>query len=94
LGRDPIGGGLVSSLARPGSNVTGLSSQAADTAAKRIELLREVAPIFTGWPFSPVPAIYPGWRHAKRRRRPARSASKPSRSKFVERKTLLPPSWN
>jgi putative tryptophan/tyrosine transport system substrate-binding protein len=44
LGRDPIGGGLVSSLARPGSNVTGLSSQAADTAAKRIELLRDVVP--------------------------------------------------
>jgi len=44
LGRDPIGGGLVSSLARPGSNVTGLSSRATDTAAKRIELLREVVP--------------------------------------------------
>ena len=44
LGRDPIGGGLVSSLARPGRNVTGLSSQAADTAARRIELLREAVP--------------------------------------------------
>src|SRR5215472_14190851 len=38
---DPIGTGLVPSLARPGGNVTGLSSQAADLAGKRLELLRE-----------------------------------------------------
>jgi putative ABC transport system substrate-binding protein len=41
---DPIGTGLVPSLAQPGSNVTGLSSQAADLAGKRLELLREVLP--------------------------------------------------
>src|SRR5215469_4708357 len=41
---DPIGTGLVPSLARPGGNVTGLSSQAADLAGKRLELLREVVP--------------------------------------------------
>jgi ABC-type uncharacterized transport system substrate-binding protein len=41
---DPVGAGLVASLARPGGNVTGLSLQRADLAGKRIELLREVAP--------------------------------------------------
>ena len=41
---DPVGTGVVASLARPGSNVTGLSSQTNDTAGKRIELLREVVP--------------------------------------------------
>ena len=44
LALDPVGGGLVTSLARPGGNVTGLSIQAADLAGKRIELLREVVP--------------------------------------------------
>jgi putative ABC transport system substrate-binding protein len=41
---DPLGGGLVASLARPGGNVTGLSMQSTDLAGKRIELLREVVP--------------------------------------------------
>ena len=41
---DPIGSGLVASLARPGGNVTGLSSQARDLGAKRLEYLREILP--------------------------------------------------
>jgi putative ABC transport system substrate-binding protein len=44
VAKDPVGGGLVTSLARPGGNVTGLSVQEIDTAGKRIELLREVVP--------------------------------------------------
>ena len=41
---DPVGSGLVTSLARPGGNVTGLSIQSPDIAGKRLALLREVAP--------------------------------------------------
>ena len=41
---DPVGTGLVASLARPGGNVTGLSLQLTETSGKRLELLREVIP--------------------------------------------------
>ena len=41
---DPVGAGIVASLARPGGNITGLSSQAPDAAGKRLELLRELIP--------------------------------------------------
>jgi putative ABC transport system substrate-binding protein len=41
---DPVGAGLVASLARPGANVTGLSAQAADIAAKRLQMLRSLLP--------------------------------------------------
>jgi putative ABC transport system substrate-binding protein len=43
-GGDPVGTGLVVSLAPPGGNVTGLSLQQTDLAGKRLELLREVVP--------------------------------------------------
>jgi ABC-type uncharacterized transport system substrate-binding protein len=41
---DPVGTGLVASLARPAGNVTGVSLQTTDIAGKRLELLREVVP--------------------------------------------------
>jgi putative ABC transport system substrate-binding protein len=44
IGADPVDAGLVASLSRPGGNVTGLSVQRADTAGKRLEILREILP--------------------------------------------------
>ena len=41
---NPVGNGLVASLARPGGNVTGLSNQSTDLAGKQIESLREMIP--------------------------------------------------
>jgi putative tryptophan/tyrosine transport system substrate-binding protein len=41
---DPVGDGLVTSLARPGGNVTGLSMVQPETAGKRLEMLREILP--------------------------------------------------
>ena len=41
---DPLGSGLVASLARPGGNTTGISNQAEDVIVKYVELLREALP--------------------------------------------------
>jgi putative ABC transport system substrate-binding protein len=41
---DPLGSGLIASLARPGGNVTGMSLMAPDLGGKRLELLKEVLP--------------------------------------------------
>jgi putative ABC transport system substrate-binding protein len=47
LASDPVGDGLVASLARPGGNITGLSNQQPDLAGKRLEILREIIPNLT-----------------------------------------------
>jgi ABC-type uncharacterized transport system substrate-binding protein len=41
---DPVGTGLIASLARPGGNVTGLSAATAELAGKSLELIREILP--------------------------------------------------
>jgi putative ABC transport system substrate-binding protein len=51
---DPVGDGLVTSLARPGGNITGLSMMAPELGAKRLQLLKEVFPKI----FRPVAVVW------------------------------------
>ncbi len=41
---DPVGSGFVASLARPGGNITGLSTLAPELSGKQLELLKEIVP--------------------------------------------------
>ena len=41
---DPVGNGFVASLARPGGNITGLSTLAPEISGKQLELLKEIIP--------------------------------------------------
>ncbi len=41
---DPVGSGFVASLARPGGNITGLSTLSPELSGKRLELLKEIVP--------------------------------------------------
>jgi putative ABC transport system substrate-binding protein len=66
---DPVGAGIVASLARPGVNVTGLSAFVVGLSAKRIELLREMAPGMArvaGLFNMSNPAIPPEWKEAEK----------------------------
>jgi putative ABC transport system substrate-binding protein len=51
---DPVGNGFVASLARPGGNITGLSSLAPEISGKRLEVLKEIVPKFSRWPSSEI----------------------------------------
>jgi putative ABC transport system substrate-binding protein len=66
---DPIGGGFVSSLKRPGGNITGFMSQEPPLAGKWVQLLKQVAPGLrrAAFPFNPQVAPYAGefFRHAE-----------------------------
>ena len=59
---DPIGGGIVKSLNRPGANVTGLTSQTAELSGKRLQILEQLSPgigiiaviVPPGYPFTTI----------------------------------------
>ena len=88
---DPLGTGLVASLARPGGNVTGLSIQHTELASKRAELLREVVPGLRRLAIMVIAVIPPPcWIWAKSRQQHAHSASRPPHWKSGERRTLRP----
>ncbi|HEV8723838.1 MAG TPA: ABC transporter substrate-binding protein [Candidatus Binatia bacterium] len=55
-GDDPVAGGLVASLARPGRNITGLTNFTTDLGTKRLELLKEIVPRLTRVALLPSPA--------------------------------------
>ena len=90
---DPVGGGLVASLAQPGGNVTGQSTQQSDLAGKRVELLRDVVPRLRRLAII-LNVDYPSavLEMGEVRPRLARSASKSPHSKFGVRRISLPPS--
>ena len=65
---DPVGTGVVSSLARPGGNVTGLSSVITELAGKRLELFREALPALSrvALLYNPTnPAATNDWKEAE-----------------------------
>jgi putative ABC transport system substrate-binding protein len=59
---DPVGSGFIVTLARPGGNITGLTSLFGELSAKRLELLKEVLPMVTGVAVLANPALpfHPG----------------------------------
>jgi len=62
---DPIGTGVVASLAHPGGNITGITTQASDLWPKRLELLKEIFPSSRGWPWFGIRAML-AWRSKRK----------------------------
>jgi putative ABC transport system substrate-binding protein len=89
---DPVGSGLVASLARPGGNITGLSVQSPDLAGKRLELLHEVVGGLRRLAILVNVDYAQYWICARLRQRPVRSASKSPCPKSGERRTSRLPS--
>jgi putative tryptophan/tyrosine transport system substrate-binding protein len=82
LVQDPIHTGLVASLARPGGNVTGLTTQAPELYSKRLELLKEALPAVrrVGVLFNPASASVLSQRFADKSGRRSRGFRRPSSS--------------
>ena len=87
VANDPVGEGLVTSLARPGGNVTGLSLQASDIAGKRLDSCRRFSLASAAWgSWSTLAIPLRCWRCKRPRQQPARSALKSPHSKFDRRR--------
>jgi putative ABC transport system substrate-binding protein len=73
---DPVGSGLVASLARPGGNITGVSVLRPEVVGKQLEFLKAALPTVSAWPSSGIPPIppTPSW-CGRRTWRPRRWAS-------------------
>jgi ABC-type uncharacterized transport system substrate-binding protein len=69
ISSDPVGTGLVNSLARPGGNVTGLSHLNVEVGGKRLELMKEAFPRISEVACSGIRAIQPRRANGKRWRR-------------------------
>jgi putative ABC transport system substrate-binding protein len=85
---DPVGTGLVASLARPGGNVTGLANQISDTVGKKLEFLREAVPDLRRLAIMANvgnPPLY--WTWARPRQLPASSALRSLHPKSGEQRT-------
>ena len=66
---DPVGQGVVASLARPGANITGMSAAVTDVFPKRVQLLKELVPRATrigGLMNMSNPALPPQWREIEK----------------------------
>src|SRR5262245_54168706 len=73
VGRDPVEGGLIESLARPGGNVTGIANLGVELNGKRLELLKEAVPKVTRVAVLYDPAIAGSVREVKEVLPPAAS---------------------
>jgi ABC-type uncharacterized transport system substrate-binding protein len=72
VGNDPVAAGLVASLARPGGNLTGVTTLSAEIVAKRLELLHELIPTISGI----VLLINPSNRDSENSKRDAETAAR------------------
>lgn len=84
---DPVGGGLVASLARPGGNVTGMSLQGADLAGKKSNFCLRLFPgfvVWQSWAMLTIPKSSSRW--AKFRARLTHSASNSRGTRFGKRR--------
>src|SRR5437773_2253571 len=83
--RDPVGSGLLASLARRGGNVTGLSAFATQLTSKRLELLKRAMPTITR-----VAAIGPPTSSRELQETEVAASALGVRIKFLEAHTRLP----